>query len=66
MADPPFIWPQKEELISMIAEKNLLTDSGILVMHLPKKEKIAAQIHNLLCYDTRSYGLNTLLFFKKG
>jgi 16S rRNA (guanine966-N2)-methyltransferase len=66
MADPPFRWMKKEELIETIADQDLLNDNGTLVIHLPKKEKIAEEIRNLLCYDVRSYGLNTLLFYRKG
>jgi 16S rRNA (guanine966-N2)-methyltransferase len=65
MVDPPFNWTKKEVLLSIISDKNLLNDNGFLVIHIPKKEKLNVEINNLHCYDTRSYGINTLMFFKK-
>jgi 16S rRNA (guanine966-N2)-methyltransferase len=65
MCDPPFKWQQKEELLQLISEKDLLNYNGFLVIHIPKKEKISEEINNLICYDTRNYGINTLMFFKK-
>jgi 16S rRNA (guanine966-N2)-methyltransferase len=65
MIDPPYSWDKKEKLIEIIAEKNLLEDEGFLVMQLPKKYKISEEIGNLIQYDFRAYGLNTLLFYCK-
>jgi 16S rRNA (guanine966-N2)-methyltransferase len=65
MVDPPYKWDQKEELIKVISEKNILKDDGFLVMQLPKNWKISEKIGDLERYDIRSYGLNTLLFYAR-
>jgi 16S rRNA (guanine966-N2)-methyltransferase len=65
MVDPPFKWDKKNELLKLISEKNLLNDNGFLVIHLPKKENLDNKIADLECYDSRKYGINKLLFYKK-
>jgi 16S rRNA (guanine966-N2)-methyltransferase len=63
MIDPPYKWDLKEELIKVISDKNLLKDKGFLVIQLPKKYEINEEIGELINFDSRSYGLNTLLFY---
>jgi 16S rRNA (guanine966-N2)-methyltransferase len=63
MTDPPYIWDKKEELIMIISERRLLSDEGFLVIQLPKKYEISEAIGDLVRYDMRSYGLNTLMFY---
>ncbi len=65
MADPPFRWDKKEELLKIISEKQLLKDNGFLVLHVPKKEDLKEKIDTLECYDIRKYGINKLLFYRK-
>ncbi len=66
MADPPFKWDRKEELLEIISEKKLLDKNGFLVLHLYKKEDLDDKIKDLSCYDIRRYGINKLLFYKVG
>lgn len=65
MVDPPFKWEKKNELLEVISERKLLKNNGFLVIHLPKKEDINEIIADLDCYDSRKYGINKLLFYKK-
>jgi 16S rRNA (guanine966-N2)-methyltransferase len=65
MADPPFNFGKKSELLELIGERELLADGGFLVVHIPKKENIPEKTEKLICYDTRTYGINTLKFYKK-
>jgi 16S rRNA (guanine966-N2)-methyltransferase len=65
MMDPPYIWDKKEELIMLISDKKLLTEKGFLVIQLPRKYQISEEIGDLIRYDMRSYGLNTLMFYKR-
>ena len=65
MADPPFKWEMKAELLSVISERNILNDNGFLVIHTPKKQLLNKEIGNLYQYDIRIYGLNAIQFFKK-
>jgi len=64
MLDPPFNWDKKKELMEIISQNTLLKDDGFLVMHIYKKESMDEEIGNLICYDKRNYGINTLLFYK--
>lgn len=65
MIDPPYNMPNKEDLLKIISDRELLTENGFIVIQLPKKNKIESQIGDLFCYDKRSYGLNAILFFTK-
>ncbi len=64
MADPPFIWDKKVELVTAISKNRFLKDDGFLVLHVPKKEDVPEEIDNLIQYDYRRYGINVLLFYK--
>jgi len=64
MVDPPFKMENKEELLLIISKQDLLKKNGVLIIHLPKKEKLNESIGQLQNYDTRSYGLNKVMFFK--
>jgi 16S rRNA (guanine966-N2)-methyltransferase len=64
MADPPFIWDKKVELVTAISRNRFLKDNGFLVLHVPKKEDVPEEIDNLIQYDYRRYGINVLLFYK--
>jgi len=64
MVDPPYKWEQKEELLKTISDFNLLNKNGILVIQLPRTWEISEIIGKLERYDVRSYGLNTLLFYR--
>jgi 16S rRNA (guanine966-N2)-methyltransferase len=63
MVDPPYKWDKKEELIEIISNRKLLTDNGFLVIQLPRKYEISETIGELVRYDLRAYGLNTLMFY---
>ncbi len=65
MVDPPFKWNNKEKLLKVVSENDLLNDEGFLVIHLPRKEELSEDIDGLTRYDIRSYGLNTLMFYRK-
>lgn len=65
MVDPPYKWDKKEELIELISEKKLLKENGFLVIQLPRKYMISQEIGNLIQYDIRNYGLNTLIFYRE-
>lgn len=64
MADPPFIWDKKVELLECLSKNRFIKDDGFIVLHIPKKEKIPTEVADLIQYDYRSYGINALLFYK--
>ena len=63
IADPPYSHSKKEiqDLIDLIFKKNILNKNGILIIEHHKKNIISD--HELL-FDTRTYGTNSLSFFK--
>jgi 16S rRNA (guanine(966)-N(2))-methyltransferase RsmD len=63
IADPPYSHSKKEiqALIDLIFRKNILNKNGILIIEHHKKNIISD--HELL-FDTRTYGTNSLSFFK--
>lgn len=65
MLDPPFKWPLKQEILQVISDRDLISDDGIVIMHLPKKEELPVEIGNLYRYDVRLYGVNKIMFYEK-
>tara|TARA_B100001057_G_scaffold298902_1_gene299046 strand:+ start:1076 stop:1609 length:534 start_codon:yes stop_codon:yes gene_type:complete len=63
IADPPYSYSKEEiqDLIDLIFRKNILNENGILIIEHHKKNIISD--HELL-FDTRTYGTNSLSFFK--
>ncbi len=64
-ADPPFKYTMKERMVEVIGMRSLLSDNGILMIHITSKETLPEKIGGLLLYDRRKYGINVLLFYKK-
>jgi len=65
MCDPPFKMENKEKILEVISESNLLKDDGFAVIHLPKKEHLPEIVGDLEQYDNRKYGLNVIAFYSK-
>ena len=63
IADPPYSHSKGEiqDLIDLIFKKDILNKNGILIIEHHKKNIISD--HELL-FDTRTYGTNSLSFFK--
>lgn len=63
IADPPYSHSKEEiqALIDLVFRKNILNKNGILIIEHHKKSIISD--HKLL-FDTRTYGTNSLSFFK--
>ena len=63
IADPPYSYSKEEiqDLIDLVFRKNILNKNGILIVEHHKKKIISD--HDLL-FDTRTYGTNSLSFFK--
>ena len=63
IADPPYSHSKEEiqAIIDLVFRKNILNKNGILIIEHHKKSIISD--HKLL-FDTRTYGTNSLSFFK--
>lgn len=60
-AGPPYPLPTIDTIPTLILEKNLLTDDGILVLeHNPHHDFL----ENPHCFDVRNYGKTIFSFFK--
>ena len=62
IADPPFAITPAEELVTIIFEKDLLTEKGIFILEHKSTEVYDALPHFL---EKRKYGNVTFTFFKK-
>ena len=61
--DPPFKNANINELIELIAQKNLLNKNGIIIIHRHKKDKVKLK-NNFKVVDERIYGLSKIIFGK--
>lgn len=62
--DPPFNLKGKKDILTGIESKNLLSEGGTLIIHLPEEEILPDRIGNLFISDRRTYGRSILFFFK--
>lgn len=63
VADPPFNMANKQEIIKIIEAKKILAPKGLLIIHATSKDSLEAVIGDLVCYDRRNYGINSLAFY---
>lgn len=62
-ADPPFPMSGKLEILELVAERQLLTPGGSLLMHYPGEEKLPDSVGSLVQYDHREYGRSHVVFY---
>ncbi len=63
--DPPYAFENYEELLKIIVEKKLLKDSGTIVVEV-RKDVTLNQVDGLGIYKEKKYGINKLLYLRKG
>ena len=65
-ADPPFPFKGKTELAALIAEKHVVKEGGLFIIHYPSEEKKlwSERIGSLAFIDERAYGRSLLRFYK--
>ena len=63
--DPPFPYRFHYELLCAIAEKPVLTASGLVLIHRPKEKELPDHILSLSRIDKRIYGRSIVDFYKK-
>lgn len=64
MLDPPFKMEDKQSLLELLEQKELLKDDGIIVIHAKYTDSFDAQIGKLAQTDYRRYGINVLVFYQ--
>lgn len=64
--DPPYCKDMIPPAIKIVAEKNLLADSGIIVTKIDTIEEIYQGYDYIKLYDTRKYGNTTVCFYRRG
>ena len=62
--DPPFAQRGTREVLWLIAEKRLLAQEGLLIVHLPRQELLADTVGAFERFDRRNYGRSVLLFYR--
>lgn len=64
MLDPPFKMENKQSLLELLEQKELLKDNGIIVIHAKYTDSFDNQIGKLVQTDYRRYGINVLVFYQ--
>ncbi len=63
--DPPFPYKFRASLLETISERDLLTDSGKVMIHYPAEDPLPDEFNNLVKVDTRVYGRSIVNFYQK-
>ena len=62
--DPPFPYKFHQKLIETVARRNILTESGMLMIHRPQEKPMPDFIPPLELCDRRTYGRSIVDFYK--
>ena len=62
-ADPPFPMEGKLDVLQVVADKELLSPGGSLLMHYPEEESLPEAVGPLVRYDHREYGRSHVVFY---
>ncbi len=62
--DPPFPYKFRQELVETIAQRELLEQNGLALIHHPKEDPLPEQVGSLIRVDQRFYGRSIVDFFK--
>ncbi|MDR1180277.1 MAG: 16S rRNA (guanine(966)-N(2))-methyltransferase RsmD [Spirochaetales bacterium] len=63
--DPPFPYRFRTQLLDMIGESRLLTESGALLIHHPREDALPEKTPRLVRTDRRLYGRSTVCFYTR-
>jgi 16S rRNA (guanine966-N2)-methyltransferase len=63
--DPPFNFRYKKDILRDVVSHHLFSNSGFIIIHLPKEEESLLALPELRLIDKRIYGRSLLLFFKQ-
>ena len=63
--DPPFPYQFHYDLLYTIAEKPILAEGGLALIHRPKEKDLPGEILSLTRIDQRAYGRSIVDFYRK-
>jgi 16S rRNA (guanine966-N2)-methyltransferase len=63
--DPPFRYPAKAALFSLIAEYGVFSGKGRILLHLPRAEDRGLAVEEFKRVDERHYGGSHVVFFER-
>lgn len=64
--DPPYLKDLIPPAIRIVAERDLLSENGIIVTKIDSSEDIFEGYENINLYDKRKYGNTTVCFYRRG
>ncbi len=64
--DPPFSYPEKEKLLCLVSEQDLLAPSGTVLLHYPAEDSIPETAGSLVGFRLKKYGRSLLRFYRHG
>lgn len=64
--DPPFNYQAKDRLLEAIAASSSYSGRGLVLLHLPTRERKDFLVLPFILVDERKYGGSTVLFLAKG
>lgn len=64
--DPPYRYRRKQELLAALAQADIVTAAGCLVLHCPARDPLDDAAVPLTLIDRRRFGQSALLLFRPG
>jgi 16S rRNA (guanine(966)-N(2))-methyltransferase RsmD len=62
--DPPFDYPGKDKLITLVGDSGVLRPRGLCLIHFPREDDLPGAAGGLEEVDTRKYGRSLLRFYR--
>lgn len=63
--DPPYAKQKNKELIEKIAQLNLLSEDGILIVESAKEDRLDQQIGPYVCIKEKTYGITRISYYER-
>lgn len=63
--DPPFPYQFRADLLKISGERELLTETGMILIHHPEEDPLPEKTAGLERFDQRTYGRSIVDFYKK-
>lgn len=64
--DPPYAMNVIPEILQLVAEKRLLSDSGIIITEIDKNTQLNTRIRGIMCYKEVLAGNSRFAFYRWG
>jgi len=63
--DPPFPYKYRQQLLETADKRELLTETGTILIHYPQEDPLPEEIGNLKLVDKRIYGRSIVSFYQR-